>query len=184
MVLFSLILALGMLVDNAIVVIENIYRHREEGYSLIEAAKVGTSEVALPIITSTITTLVAFSPLLFWSGIIGEFMKLLPMTLIITLASSLFVGLVINPVLASRFVKVEKKKLKGEDFFNWLIQRYDVTLNWAINHPGADAVFCNWVICRRVFSVGRTVQYRRRIFSRNRTAADSRGCGYQGWHPY
>jgi multidrug efflux pump len=63
MVLFSLILALGMLVDNAIVVIENIYRHREEGYSLIEAAKVGTSEVALPIITSTITTLVAFSPL-------------------------------------------------------------------------------------------------------------------------
>jgi multidrug efflux pump len=141
MVLFSLILALGMLVDNAIVVIENIYRHREEGYSLIEAAKVGTSEVALPIITSTITTLVAFSPLLFWSGIIGEFMKLLPMTLIITLASSLFVGLVINPVLASRFVKVEKKKLKGEDFFNWLIQRYDVTLNWAISHPVLTLLF-------------------------------------------
>jgi multidrug efflux pump subunit AcrB len=87
-------------------------------------------------------------------------MKLLPMTLIITLASSLFVGLVINPVLASRFVKVEKKKLKGEDFFNWLIQRYDVTLNWAISHPVLTLLFAVGSFFFVSFNVGRPVQYR------------------------
>jgi CzcA family heavy metal efflux pump len=134
-VLFSLILALGMLVDNAIVVVENIYRHRQEGYSLWEAARAGTSEVAVPIITSTITTLVAFSPLIFWEGIVGNFMELLPITLIITLSSSLFVGLVINPVVASRFVKVSEKPLKGQPLLDWMIQQYDKTINWSIDHP-------------------------------------------------
>jgi len=103
-VLFSLILALGMLVDNAIVVVENIYRYLEEGYSNIEAAKKGTGEVALPIISGTATTLGAFFPLLFWPGIVGEFMGYLPKTLIITLSSSLFVALVINPVLCALFM--------------------------------------------------------------------------------
>lgn len=135
MVLFSLILALGMLVDNAIVVIENIYRHREEGYSLFEAARLGTSEVAVPIITSTLTTLMAFSPLIFWGGIVGQFMSLLPITLIITLTSSLFVGLVINPVTASRFIKLSKKELVGASLLNWLIDKYEVTLKWAISNP-------------------------------------------------
>ncbi len=107
MVLFSLILALGMLVDNGIVVVENIYRLMQEGLPPIQAAKEGVGEVAMPIIASTATTLAAFLPLLFWDGIMGEFMKFLPMTLIIVLASSLFVGLVVNPVLASVFMKVE-----------------------------------------------------------------------------
>ncbi|SMO51681.1 efflux RND transporter permease subunit [Gracilimonas mengyeensis] len=106
-VLFSLILALGMLVDNAIVVVENIYRYLEEGYDNFEAAKKGTGEVALPIISGTATTLAAFAPMLFWPGIVGEFMGYLPLTLIITLSSSLFVGLVINPVLCALFMKVE-----------------------------------------------------------------------------
>jgi len=106
MVLFSLILALGMLVDNAIVTIENIYRlYAEEGLPALEAARKGVGEVALPIISSTATTLAAFFPLLFWDSIIGEFMSYLPKTLIIVLASSLFVALVINPVLATFFIK-------------------------------------------------------------------------------
>jgi multidrug efflux pump subunit AcrB len=105
-VLFSLILALGMLVDNAIVIIENIYRLREEGYSAMQAAKEGAGEVALPIIGSTLTTLAAFVPLAFWGGIMGEFMKYMPITLIIVLSSSLFVGLVLNPVLALMFMKL------------------------------------------------------------------------------
>jgi multidrug efflux pump subunit AcrB len=106
-VLFSLILALGMLVDNAIVVVENIYRYLEEGYSNFEAAKKGTGEVAMPIITGTLTTLAAFFPMVFWPGIVGEFMSFLPKTLIITLFSSLFIGLVINPVLCALFMKVD-----------------------------------------------------------------------------
>ena len=100
-VLFSLILALGMLVDNGIVVVENIYRFRERGFDRVAAAKLGTGEVAIPIIASTATTLAAFAPMAFWPGIIGEFMKFLPLTLIITLSSSLFIALVINPVLCS-----------------------------------------------------------------------------------
>ncbi len=107
MVLFSLILALGMLVDNGIVVVENIYRLMQEGKSSVQAAKEGVGEVAWPIITSTATTLAAFLPLAFWDDIIGEFMKYLPITLIIVLSSSLFVALVVNPVLTSLYMKVQ-----------------------------------------------------------------------------
>ncbi len=104
-VLFSLILALGMLVDNAIVVTENIYRYISKGYSVMDAAKQATGEVAVPIITSTATTLAAFFPLLFWDSIMGEFMSYMPITLIIVLTSSLFVALVIIPVIFTQFYK-------------------------------------------------------------------------------
>jgi len=109
-VLFSLILALGMLVDNGIVVVENIYRFRERGYDRVAASKLGTGEVAVPIIASTATTLAAFFPMVFWPGIIGEFMSYLPWTLIITLSSSLFVALIINPVLCSLMLDTEDSK--------------------------------------------------------------------------
>jgi len=106
-VLFSLILALGMLVDNAIVVVENIYRFLEEGYDRETAAKKATGEVAWPIIAATATTLAAFAPLLFWPGEVGEFMGYMPRTLIITLTSSLFVAIVIIPTLCSMFMKLD-----------------------------------------------------------------------------
>lgn len=106
-VLFALILALGMLVDNAIVVVENIYRFIDKGYSVKKAAKEAVGEIAMPIISSTATTLAAFFPLLFWDSIMGEFMKYLPMTLIIVLTSSLFSALVIIPVIAAHFFKKE-----------------------------------------------------------------------------
>ena len=101
MVLFSLVLALGMLVDNGIVTVENIYRHMAEGKRPHKAVIAGVGEIAMPIIASTATTLAAFIPLALWPGIMGEFMKYLPITLIIVLGSSLFVALVINPVLAA-----------------------------------------------------------------------------------
>tara|TARA_R110002050_G_scaffold149463_1_gene276126 strand:+ start:183878 stop:187531 length:3654 start_codon:yes stop_codon:yes gene_type:complete len=108
MVLFSLVLALGMLVDNGIVVVENIYRLMDDGMPPAKAALEGASEVAWPIIASTATTLGAFIPLAFWPGMMGEFMKFLPITLIIVLSSSLFVALVINPVLTTMFMKIEE----------------------------------------------------------------------------
>ncbi len=104
-VLFSMILALGMLVDNAIVVTENIYRYVHKGYGVFEAARQATGEVAMPIISSTATTLAAFFPLLFWDSLMGEFMSFLPITLIIVLTSSLFVALVIIPVIFTDFYK-------------------------------------------------------------------------------
>lgn len=120
MVLFSLIMALGMLVDNGIVVVENVYRLREEGYSAFEATRIGVGEVALPIIASTSTTLAAFLPLAFWPGIMGEFMKFLPITLMVTLGSSLFVALVINPVLITVFMKLDDSNHEKKKF--WIIQ--------------------------------------------------------------
>ncbi|UXX79516.1 efflux RND transporter permease subunit [Reichenbachiella carrageenanivorans] len=114
MVLFSLIMALGMLVDNGIVVVENVYRLREEGYSAFEATKRGVGEVAWPIIASTATTLAAFLPLAFWPGIMGEFMKYLPITLMVTLGSSLFVALIINPVLIAIFMKLDAGEKRND----------------------------------------------------------------------
>ncbi len=109
MVLFSLVLALGMLVDNGIVVVENVYRLMDEGMSRKQAAIYGVGEIAMPIIASTATTLAAFLPLAIWPGIMGEFMKFLPITLIVVLSSSLFVALVINSTLTSVLMKIEEK---------------------------------------------------------------------------
>lgn len=125
MVLYSLILALGMLVDNGIVVVENVYRLYSNGYSRMAATKKGVSEIAFPIISSTLTTLAAFFPLLMWQGIVGEFMSILPKTLIVVLASSLFVALIINPPFMANYMKIDdirnkinaKKSLKAAAIF-------------------------------------------------------------------
>ena len=111
MVLFALVLALGMLVDNGIVVVENVYRYIDEGYSNYDAARYGVGEVAWPIIASTATTLAAFIPLGFWPGIMGQFMKYFPITLIMVLSSSLFVAMVISPVLTEMYMKVKEEKV-------------------------------------------------------------------------
>ncbi len=120
MVLFALIMALGMLVDNGIVVVENIYRLRvEEGKNGDTASREGVGEVAIPIIASTATTLAAFLPLMIWPGMMGEFMKFLPFTLIIVLASSLFVALVINPVMTSDLMKDNKNQIRSKPKKFW-----------------------------------------------------------------
>ena len=135
-VLFSLILALGMLVDNAIVIVENIYRHMQEGEPRRAAALAGSNEVAWPIITSTLTTLGAFFPMLFWPGIMGEFMGFLPKTLIIALSASLFVALVVNPVLSARFQSVRPKAVaaRKEAPLPAVKRWYAATLGWSLDH--------------------------------------------------
>jgi multidrug efflux pump subunit AcrB len=107
-VLFSLTLALGMLVDNAIVIVENVFRYMQQGVPRMEAAMTATGEVAWPVIGATATTLAAFFPMLFWPGIMGEFMHFLPVTLIVTLSASLFVALIINPALCSYFMGIPR----------------------------------------------------------------------------
>ena len=112
MVLFGLIMGLGMLVDNGIVVVENVYRLMdEEGMSRIDAAKKGIGEIAFPIIISTATTVAAFIPLGLWPGIMGQFMVILPITLSIVLGSSLFVAIFFNSVLVSQFMSIEDKDM-------------------------------------------------------------------------
>ena len=116
MVLFGLVMGLGMLVDNGIVVVENVYRLMEkEGMSRIQAAKVGIGEIALPIIVSTATTIAAFVPLGAWPGLMGEFMIYFPITLSVVLGSSLIVALFFNSMLVSRFMEIREREisLKG-----------------------------------------------------------------------
>ena len=100
-VLFALILSIGLLVDGAIVVVEYADRKLKEGLSIKEAYANASKKMALPIISSTATTLAAFLPLIFWPGLAGEFMKYLPITLICVLTSSLFMALLFVPVLGS-----------------------------------------------------------------------------------
>lgn len=110
MVLFALVMGLGMLVDNGIVVVENVYSLMDQGMPRLKAAKQGLGEIAWPIIASTATTLAAFFPLALWPGTIGKFMMIFPITLSIVLGSSLFVALIINSMLTSRFMRTEEKE--------------------------------------------------------------------------
>ena len=131
-VLFSLVLAVGMLVDNAIVIVENTYRLRTLGLTRKEAARRGASEVAWPVITSTLTTLVAFWPLLYWPGIMGQFMGFLPQTLIVVLSASLFVAMVINPAICSFFIQARPKDAHEKP--HWFAAGYERLLRAALRH--------------------------------------------------
>ncbi|MES2628217.1 MAG: efflux RND transporter permease subunit [Bacteroidota bacterium] len=111
-VLFSFLLALGIVVDDAIVVIENTHRvyHENPGISIVKAAKMAAGEVFMPVLSGTLTTLAPFVPLAFWQGVIGKFMFYLPVTLIITLLASLVVAYIINPVFAVDFMEKPEEK--------------------------------------------------------------------------
>lgn len=145
-VLFSLILAVGMLVDGAIVVTEFADRKMAEGVHRRAAYRQASLRMAMPIISSTATTLAAFAPLLFWPGIVGEFMKFLPLTLIMTLSASLAMALVFIPVLGSIFGKAGAsggktlKALAASEKGNveeipGLTGRYVKVLKWSLLHP-------------------------------------------------
>ncbi len=138
-VLFSLILSLGMLVDNGIVIVENIFRHASMGKTRSQAAIDGAREVAKPIIASTVTTCLAFFPIMFMPGIMGDFMSYLPLTVIIVLSASLVVALTVNPVFCSRFLRIsakeQKKILEGGGGFAAFQSWYERVLRKALKRP-------------------------------------------------
>ena len=113
-VLFSLILVVGMLVDGAIVTTELADRKLQEGARPREAYAFGAKRMAWPIIASTATTLSVFFPLLFWSGMVGEFMKFLPITVLLTLFASLFMALVFIPVVGGLIGKRQPQSASGK----------------------------------------------------------------------
>ena len=137
-VLFSLLLVCGRLVDDAIVIVENIYRHRQLGYGRIEASIVATREVGWAVTTSTLATVAVFVPLLFWPGIFGDFMKYLPVTVCCTLLSSLFVALVISPMVCSTFIREAPPKSEKK---NWFVRGYRHFQGFAIEHHKAALFF-------------------------------------------
>jgi len=108
LVMFAFIFALGIVVDDAIVVIENTHRifmQNKGKYNIVQSAKYAAGEVFIPILSGTLTTLAPFFPLAFWPGIVGKFMYFIPVTLIITLFASLIVAYIFNPVFAVAFMK-------------------------------------------------------------------------------
>ncbi len=118
MVLFGLVMGLGMLVDNGIVVVENVYRLMEkEGMDRVDAAKAGIGEIASPIIVSTATTIAAFVPLGAWPGLMGEFMIYFPITLSVVLGSSLIVALFFNSMLVSRFMEIDEHEISKKSLY-------------------------------------------------------------------
>ncbi len=127
-VLFSLILAVGMLVDDAIIVTEFAERRMTEGMDKKEAYALAARRMAGPVIAATMTRVAAFSPLLFWPGIVGEFMKYMPITLIVTLSASMLYALVFTPTLGAIFGKPHKEPEHKDGL-------YMGTVKLAVKHP-------------------------------------------------
>ncbi len=147
----GLALGVGMLVDNAIVVLENIYRHRNEGYNEIEAALYGTQEVGRAILASTLTTIVVFLPIVFTEGIATKIFKEMALTITFSLMASLIVALSFIPMLSSKFLKIAKphevpeKKAINKIFHKWdkaingIDQLYQKILVWVLKHKKKTA---------------------------------------------
>jgi len=156
-VLFSLILALGMLVDNGIVIVENIYRHMQEGKGRFQAALDGTSEVAWPVITSTLTTVGAFFPMIFWPGIMGGFMSFLPKTVILALTGSLFVALVVNPVLSARYQTAKAPRFAADGGLadSRSKRAYRRMLEWSLDHRTVVLAACLLMFFGSAFAFGK-----------------------------
>ena len=151
----ALVIALGLLVDNGIVVIENIVRFKREGYTLLEAAAKGTSEVGYAIVSSTITTVLAFAPLTLLSSGPGEFLRSLPLTVIYVLTASLALALTFTPILASRLLKKEgspKTSAISKRLESFVEKRYRPLLlfslrkGWIIVLGGFSVLMCSLLL--------------------------------------
>ena len=153
-VLFGFLLALGIVVDDAIVVIENTHRIFDNGKVPIKkAAKMAAGEVFLPVLSGTLTSLAPFIPLAFWPGLIGNFMFGLPITLITTLLASLFVAYIINPVFAVDFMKQHHEGEQKEKVFNkgFIITLVVFGVIMLLSHAGSNLFLRNLTFCVFLF---------------------------------
>lgn len=144
MSLFALVLVSGMIVDNAIVIIENVYRYVEKGMALYDAIIKGIDEVMWPIFASTLTTIAAFMPILLTEGIMGKFIRVFPIVVTIALAASLVESIIILPAHIFQFTKELKSETKSSAHF------YDVIVKYY-----RKAI--RWVLCHRFISMGAIV---------------------------
>ncbi len=155
-VLFALVLALGMLVDDGIVVVENIYRHLSMGKTRFQASIDGTKEVMLPVATATLTTISAFVPIMWMPGVMGSFMKFLPITVSVTLAASLFVAFVFNPVFASLFMhnNPDHHDEEGGGLFMKFRAFYGKTLENTLERPLVLLLLCTLFVFAGIGAYG------------------------------
>jgi HAE1 family hydrophobic/amphiphilic exporter-1 len=146
MSLMALSLVIGILIDDAVVVRENIYRHMEMGKSPMQAARDGTAEIGLAVMATTFTILAVFLPVGFMTGIVGQFFKQFALTIAFAVAMSLLVAFTLDPMLSSRFVRFippEERRAtrtgrfleRWGEFYDRIDQRYHRLLGWAVEHP-------------------------------------------------
>jgi multidrug efflux pump subunit AcrB len=137
MTIAGLVIALGLLVDNAIVVTENIARFMRLGHNRVEAAAQGTSQVGWAIVSATVTTVLAFVPMMLMGNVTGDFIRSMPLTVVYTLIASLFLSLTFTPYLSSKFLNVEKSsKRRIRQWMNTFVEnQYRRTLDRALKHP-------------------------------------------------
>ncbi len=158
MVLFGLVMGLGMLVDDGIVVVDNVFANMKKGMPRIQASKIGIGEIAWPVISSTATTLMAFLPFALWPGTMGKFMKYFPITLTITLSASLFVAMVVNAAMTGGSMDIEDKNVTKKSaktysiiftivavIFVLLGNIYDSKLARAIGHLAIISLGLMWL---------------------------------------
>lgn len=130
--LFAFLIALGMIVDDAIIVTENIYRHMEQGKTAREAALVGTREVMGPVLASTATTIAAFLPVFAIGGTMGAFVAVIPVVVSCALLGSLWEAFAVLPSHATEFLRLQSGKAKGSGRWRRVVQGYSDVLNWAV----------------------------------------------------
>ncbi|CDL82947.1 membrane hypothetical protein [Xenorhabdus szentirmaii DSM 16338] len=143
--LLAMVLAIGLVVDDAIVVVENVHRHIEEGKSLVAAALIGTREVAVPVIVMDITLVAVYAPIGLMSGLTGSLFKEFTLTLAGAVVVSGIVALILAPVMSSFLLKPKQQEgfvaRKAEAFFEGLAHYYSRALNFSLQHRG------NWIVC-------------------------------------
>ncbi|RTY89344.1 efflux RND transporter permease subunit [Flavobacterium sp. GT3R68] len=157
MVLFGLVMGLGMLVDDGIVVVDNVFANMKKGHDRVHASKIGIGEIAWPVISSTATTLMAFLPFALWPGTMGKFMKYFPITLTVTLSASLFVAMVVNAAMTGGSMDIEDKNVTKKSAKNYSIifiiiavifvivgNVYDSKLARAIGHLAIISMVLMW----------------------------------------
>ncbi|RZJ35611.1 MAG: efflux RND transporter permease subunit [Flavobacterium sp.] len=164
MVLFGLVMGLGMLVDDGIVVVDNVFANMKKGMDRYTASKIGIGEIAWPVISSTATTLMAFLPFALWPGTMGKFMKYFPITLTVTLSASLFVAMVVNAAMTGGSMDIEDKNVTKKSakrysiiftiiavIFVLLGNIYDIKLARAIGHLSILSLVMMWLYRIRIY---------------------------------
>ncbi len=132
--LFAFLIALGMIVDDAIIVTENVYRHMENGAERAQAALIGAKEVFWPVVASTCTTIAAFIPMFGVSGTLGKFIEVIPVVVSAALVGSLIEAFVILPAHSAEFLRIDKKQPKTSPLWNNALKKYLSLLKWALNN--------------------------------------------------
>ncbi|WP_396180965.1 efflux RND transporter permease subunit [Flavobacterium sp.] len=164
MVLFGLVMGLGMLVDDGIVVVDNVFANMKKGMDKVSASKIGIGEIAWPVISSTATTLMAFLPFALWPGTMGKFMKYFPITLTVTLTASLFVAMVVNAAMTGGSMDTEDRNVTNKSAKLYTIIFSVVGIVFVFLGNLSDATFAKAIGHLAIISLGLMWLYKIKLY--------------------